>query len=148
MFAKSSASGDAGSSSQATEVSHPDQIAAGRLELKFHTAYMVLDTTPVAPVGRVDAVKQAKLPDGKKWFMAPSLQTGSGKPTIKPWSWSEYRAEVSCQPGSLPACLTACVQVYGIYMGCGVQHVCAGTLLMTCLAMPCTAAMSSARCLQ
>ena len=64
------------------EVQHPDQIAAGKISLTWWNAKETSKTRgselKFSSSGLGTSEEQKKLPEGKKWFMAPGLQTEGG----------------------------------------------------------------------
>eukprot|EP00878_Enallax_costatus_P016555 GHUV01017370.1.p1 GENE.GHUV01017370.1~~GHUV01017370.1.p1 ORF type:complete len:296 (+),score=74.51 GHUV01017370.1:53-889(+) len=84
-------------SATATTVEHPDQIIAGKIEVKCNVVTAVGEKSvgswhaSAGPFGSLASSK--KLPEGKKWFLQPGLKAETGSLSSKThcWNTKEYR---------------------------------------------------------
>jgi hypothetical protein len=106
------------------EVQHPDQIAAGKIRVTWYNArestHSKGSTLRYVSSGLSANQEQKKLPEGKKWFMAPGLQTEGGAVKTSSSGFAKIsHVEVSCYihlPAN-PKCL-ACVLIMGMLRAC------------------------------
>ncbi|KAI8464321.1 MAG: hypothetical protein J3K34DRAFT_119898 [Monoraphidium minutum] len=83
-FARADPSEDAG-----PEVTDPEQIKSGRIEVTIHSNVMTGTRQGPPSIGAPGAgAAQGHLPEGKKFFLAPSLKTGQGAADQRQVSWS------------------------------------------------------------
>ena len=108
MFAKPDAVGGANAAAAAAPrptVQHLDEIASGRLSIGFFNVRSIgARTAPATVAPQVSPPARWKLPDGKKFFLAPSLETAAGRKVEQSMSWSREQWQVRVR-----VCRAVCV---------------------------------------
>ncbi|WIA29578.1 hypothetical protein OEZ86_012070 [Tetradesmus obliquus] len=76
----------------AATVDHPDEIKAGRIELACDVVVATGYQDTSQPIGKPvvvgDEAARKKLPEGKKWFLAPGLKAEAGSTVASSTKWN------------------------------------------------------------
>eukprot|EP00775_Hariotina_reticulata_P003766 gene3766-4025_t len=79
----------------AAVVDHPDEIKAGRIDVGLSAVVAVgqRDVYSAIPARITNEAINKKLPEGKKWFLAPGLkaEAGSVQSRTESWSFTKYQ---------------------------------------------------------